>query len=246
MKKLPQTLALLGLCTHVIGMAQTVPASTSLGRVEITGSSIKKIQAEGALPIEILTADDLNKRGISSVEQMLSQFSGNASGADQAVSNNNIFGGDTDRLTGGSANANLRGFGPGSTLVLLNGRRVSTYGMSGEEAEAAKRTSSLPENYEAELLRPFMDNLALEVARALQFFFTSTQYNEVDHIVLAGGCAVIAGLEEVVAARTQIETIVANPFVNMLTAPRIRAKNLIADAPSLMVACGLALRRFDQ
>ena len=131
MKKLPQTLALLGLCTHVAGIAQTAPASTSLGRVEITGSSIKKIQAEGALPIEILTADDLNKRGISSVEQMLSQFSGNASGADQAVSNNNVFGGDTDRLTGGSANANLRGFGPGSTLVLLNGRRVSTYGMSG-------------------------------------------------------------------------------------------------------------------
>ena len=123
---------------------------------------------------------------------------------------------------------------------------MRTYGMSAEEAEAAKRTSSLPENYEAELLRPFMDNLALEVSRALQFFFTSTQYNQVDHIVLAGGCAVIAGLEEVVAARTQVETIVANPFVNMLAAQRVRPKNLIADAPSLMVACGLALRRFDQ
>ena len=123
---------------------------------------------------------------------------------------------------------------------------MRTYGMSGEEAEAAKRTSSLPENYEAELLRPFMDNLALEVSRALQFFFTSTQYNEVDHIVLAGGCAVIAGLEETVAARTQIQTIVANPFVSMLTASRIRPKHLIADAPSLMVACGLALRRLDQ
>jgi len=123
---------------------------------------------------------------------------------------------------------------------------MRTYGMSGEEAEAAKRTSSLPENYEAELLRPFMDNLALEVSRALQFFFTSTQYNEVDHIVLAGGCAVIAGLDEIVATRTQIPTIVANPFVSMLTASRIRPKHLIADAPSLMVACGLALRRFDQ
>ena len=123
---------------------------------------------------------------------------------------------------------------------------MRTYGMSAEEAEAAKRTSSLPENYEAELLRPFMDNLGLEVSRALQFFFTSTQYNQVDHIVLAGGCAVIAGLEEIVAARTQIETVVANPFVSMLTAQRIRPKNLIADAPSLMVACGLALRRFDQ
>ncbi len=131
MKKLTRSLALLGLSTHLVGMAQTPPTTQSLGRVEITGSSIKRIQSEGALPIEILTSDDLVKRGIGSVEQMLNQLSGNASGADNAVSNNNIFGGDTDRLTGGSASANLRGFGPGSTLVLLNGRRVSTHGMSG-------------------------------------------------------------------------------------------------------------------
>ena len=132
----------------------------------------------------------------------------------------------------------------GGNLLTQDIMRV--YGMRIEEAEAAKRTGALPENYEAELLRPFMDSLALEVSRALQFFFTSTQYSRVDYIVLAGGCAVIAGLEEVVAARTQIETIVANPFVNMLTSSRIRPKQLIADAPSLMVACGLALRRFDQ
>jgi len=119
------------------------------------------------------------------------------------------------------------------------------YGMNQEEAEAAKRAGNLPENYEAELLRPFMDNLALEVSRALQFFFTSTQYNQVDHIVLAGGCAVIAGVDEVVAGRTQISTVVANPFANMALSQRIRPKNLAADAPSLMVACGLAMRRFD-
>ncbi|MBL8488270.1 MAG: pilus assembly protein PilM [Rhodocyclaceae bacterium] len=123
---------------------------------------------------------------------------------------------------------------------------VRAYGMSNEEAEAAKRTSSLPENYEAEILSPFMDNLALEVSRALQFFFTSTQYNEVNHIVLAGGCAVIQGLDEVVSGRTQVNTVVANPFVSMVPSSRIRPKNLVSDAPSLLVACGLALRRFDQ
>lgn len=129
---------------------------------------------------------------------------------------------------------------------LLTQDIMRTYGMSGEEAEAAKRTNSLPDNYEAELLRPFIDSLALEVSRALQFFFTSTQYNEVNHIVLAGGCAVIAGLDEVVAARTQVATIVANPFVNMLPSSHIRPHHLVADAPSLLVACGLALRRFDE
>lgn len=119
------------------------------------------------------------------------------------------------------------------------------YGMSYEEAEAGKRTGSLPENYESDLLRPFLDNLALEVSRALQFFFTSTQFNQVDHIVLAGGCAVIPGVDEVVAGRTQVPTHIANPFATMQLSQRVRPKNLAADAPSLMVACGLALRRFD-
>ena len=119
------------------------------------------------------------------------------------------------------------------------------YGMSFEEAESAKRSGSLPENYEPDLLKPFMENLALEVSRALQFFFTSTQFNQVDHIVLAGGCAVLPGVDEIVASRVQVNTVVANPFANMVLSDRVRAKNLIVDAPALMVACGLALRRFD-
>lgn len=122
---------------------------------------------------------------------------------------------------------------------------MRNYGMTPEEAEAAKRTNTLPENYENDLLRPFMDNLALEVSRALQFFFTSTQYNSVDHIVLAGGCSIIPGLDEVVANRTQVETRVANPFVDMQLSQAVTAKRLSQDAPSLLVACGLALRRFD-
>ncbi len=119
------------------------------------------------------------------------------------------------------------------------------YGMTYEEAEVAKRAGSLPEGYEVELLAPFMESLALEISRALQFFFTSTQYNQVDHIVLAGGCAVIPGVDEVVATRTQVSTLIANPFANMALSTHVRAKNLLADASSLMVACGLALRRFD-
>lgn len=130
----------------------------------------------------------------------------------------------------------------GSQLTLDISRH---YGMSIEDAEAAKRSGNLPEGYEAELLNPFMENLALEVSRALQFFFTSTQFNQVDHIVLAGGCAVIPGIDEVVATRTQFNTLVANPFANMLLSDRVRARSLLSDSSSLMVACGLALRRFD-
>jgi type IV pilus assembly protein PilM len=119
------------------------------------------------------------------------------------------------------------------------------YGMSQEEAEAAKRSGGLPENYEAEVLRPFMENAALEVQRAMQFFFTSTQYTSVEHILLTGGSAVIPGLDETVQSRTQINTLVANPFANMAISPRVPLKKLVSDAPSLMVACGLAMRRFD-
>jgi type IV pilus assembly protein PilM len=88
--------------------------------------------------------------------------------------------------------------------------------------------------------------MGLEVSRALQFFFTSTQFNQVDHIVLAGGCAILAGADEAVAARTQINTSVASPFAGMLLSDRVKEKSLLADSPSLLVACGLALRRFDE
>ena len=119
------------------------------------------------------------------------------------------------------------------------------FGLSAEEAEAAKRAGGLPDGYELEVLQPFMGMLALEIARALQFFYTSTQYTQVDHILLSGGCASIPGVEEVVAKRTQVDTRIANPFANMALSSKIRPKNLTQDAPSLMVACGLAMRRFD-
>ncbi|TCV82404.1 pilus assembly protein PilM [Sulfurirhabdus autotrophica] len=120
------------------------------------------------------------------------------------------------------------------------------YSLSAEEAELAKRNGGLPENYESEVLQPFMDTLALEVTRALQFFFSSTQFNRVDHILLAGGCAMIPGLDEAVSSRTQVSTMIANPFTNMALSPRIKPRQLTADAPALLIACGLAMRRFDQ
>ena len=122
---------------------------------------------------------------------------------------------------------------------------VTRYGMSPEEAENAKRSGGLPDDFEAEVLRPFMQNLSTEVQRALQFFFTSTQFHSVDHILLAGGSAVIPGLDEVVNAQTQVPASIANPFAQMQTSPRVQLKRLMIDAPSLIVACGLAMRTFD-
>jgi len=122
----------------------------------------------------------------------------------------------------------------------------SHYGMAFEEAENAKRNGNLPENYYGDVLQPFVEKLSLEVSRALQFFFTSTHFNKVDHIVLTGGCALLSGLEERIAAQTQTHSIIANPFSNMALSQRIKPRQLTQDAPALMVACGLAMRRFDE
>jgi type IV pilus assembly protein PilM len=122
---------------------------------------------------------------------------------------------------------------------------VNRYGMTPDEAENAKRTGALPDDFDTEVMKPFMENLSMEVQRALQFFFTSTQYHAVDHILLAGGSTVIPGLDEVVHTRTQVPTSVANPFALMQASPKVQLKRLMADAPSLIVACGLAMRRFD-
>ncbi len=121
----------------------------------------------------------------------------------------------------------------------------SVFGLSAEEAESAKRNGGLPDNYESDVLSPFRENLVTEIARAMQFFFTTTQYHEVDYIVLAGGCASLPGLDDAVATRTQVSTMVANPFALMTLSSRIKARQLQADAPSLIIACGLAMRRFD-
>jgi len=119
------------------------------------------------------------------------------------------------------------------------------FGLSAEEAELAKRKGGLPENYESDVLALFLENVATEVTRALQFFFTSTQFNEINYVVLAGGCAALSGLDDAVATRTQVSTLVANPFSQMTLSSKIKPQLLQMDAPALMIACGLAMRRFD-
>lgn len=119
------------------------------------------------------------------------------------------------------------------------------YGLSYEEAGMAKRQGGLPDNYVPEVLEPFKEAMAQQVSRSLQFFFSSSQFNSVDQIVLAGGSASIAGIDELIESKLGVPTMVANPFTNMSIAPRIKAQVLSNDAPALMIACGLALRSFD-
>ncbi len=128
----------------------------------------------------------------------------------------------------------------------LTGDISRTYGIPAEEAEQKKRSGDLPADYEAAVLRPFLDTATIEITRALQFFFTSTPYSRVDQIMLAGGSAVLSGLPEALMERSQVPASVISPFKGMEISSNIREKLLRLDAPALLTPCGLAMRRFDR
>ena len=119
------------------------------------------------------------------------------------------------------------------------------YSMSYEEAGLAKRQGGLPETYEVEVLEPFKEAAVQQISRLLQFFYAGSEFNRVDHIVLAGGCAVLPGLPAMVEEQLGVPTIVANPLAQMTLGPKVQAHALNQDAPALMIATGLALRSFD-
>ncbi len=109
----------------------------------------------------------------------------------------------------------------------------SHYGLSPAEAEKAIIDNELPESYAAEVL-----------GRSLQFFFSSSQYNDVDLIVLAGGAASTTGLAEKMQEALSTKTVVANPFARMTIGSKVNKGQLRNDSASLMMACGLAMRGF--
>ncbi len=123
---------------------------------------------------------------------------------------------------------------------------VRQYGFSLEEAESKKRSGELPEDYEANVLRPFVDSMVHEIGRALQFFFTSTPYNKVDYVMLAGGSSALPGLTAAVTQHTTFACSLVNPFDGMEMGSGVRLTKMTREAPSYLTSCGLALRRFMQ
>lgn len=132
---------------------------------------------------------------------------------------------------------------------LFGGRQLTDeiqrrYGLSSEEATLAKRQggSGLPDDYYPEVLEPFRDAVVQQVTRSLQFFYSSTSYSDVDYILLGGGVAAMDGLAELVGQKLNKPTLVANPFRDMSVASRVNRQSLAGEAPSLMIAAGLAMR----
>lgn len=123
---------------------------------------------------------------------------------------------------------------------------VRQYGFSLEEAETKKRSGELPADYATSVLEPFVDSIAQETARALQFFFTSTPHHKVDNVMLAGGSVGLPGLPEQVTKSTSSPCFLTHPFQGMRIGPGVRDKSIGHDGAIYLTACGLALRRFWQ
>ena len=123
---------------------------------------------------------------------------------------------------------------------------VRQYGFSLEEAESKKRSGDLPDDYEVAVLSPFVESMAQEIGRALQYFFSSTPHHKVDHILLAGGSAPLPGLTESVSKQSGFACAVVNPFEGMEVGSAVRMKKMAREAPSYLTSCGLAMRRFLQ
>ncbi|MEQ1560198.1 MAG: pilus assembly protein PilM [Methyloglobulus sp.] len=119
------------------------------------------------------------------------------------------------------------------------------YGFSYEEAGLAKKRGGLPESYTADVLEPFKKVMVQQISRSMQFFVSSSANRNVDGIVLAGGCATISGVDALIEQSLGVTTYIANPFISMALSNKVKPQTLSADAPALLLACGLALRSFD-
>ena len=225
------------------------PSAASSGDVEvlIAASRKEKVQdrqglaeAAGLKPVvvdvesyasRLATARLIEKLPEKGVDTMVALFEvGALTTSMQVIKNNDVLY-ERDQAFGGAQ------------LTQLIARQ---YGFSPEEAENKKRSGDLPEDYEGGVLKPFIDGMAQEIGRALQFFFTSTPHNRVDYVLLAGGSSPLPGLAEAVSQQTSFACLIANPFEGMALGSNIREAKMKREASSYLTSCGLALRRFLQ
>lgn len=122
---------------------------------------------------------------------------------------------------------------------------LSYYGMGYEEAERAKISGDLPRNYVFEVLGPFQTQFLQQIRRSIQIFANSTNYDDVDGILLCGGGAQVEGMTDTLSTELGVPVQIANPFSGRLHATEEMKQQVGDDVSRYMVACGLALRSFE-
>ena len=139
-----------------------------------------------------------------------------------------------------------------SRVQMFGGRQLTDevmerYELSFAEAGLAKKTGEgLPENYQLEVLQPFISDLVQVVNCVLQLFYSSTpRFGKVEKILLAGGVSTMAGVADMVQSHLDIPCEIAKPFEGMEVSTHANPKALERDMPALMIAAGLAMRGLE-
>src|SRR4051812_1068110 len=117
----------LSLATNVAAAIATVGGTSALAqdiRIDVTGSNIKRIEGEGALPVTVITRQDIDRSGATTAMELLQQISANNSVGSTTIANS------VGALTFSAQTASLRGLTGARTLVLINGHRIDSF--SGE------------------------------------------------------------------------------------------------------------------
>ena len=127
-------------------------------------------------------------------------------------------------------------FGSSQLIKLIR----KEYGLSAEEAEGILNSSQPPGDFLTAVQEPFVEMLRQEVSRALQFFYSSSSYSNIDSVVLSGACCALAGLAGDLEVKLRSKVSVLNPVAN--ASVKSRRDAIAAAAPSLSVAYGLSLR----
>src|SRR3546814_16610550 len=91
--------------------------------------------------------------------------------------------------------------------------------------------------YDGEVMEPFKEAMTQQISRLLQFFYAGSEFNRVDQLVLAGGCAAITGIAEMIEEQLGVPSVLANPLAHMSLSPRVKAQDLQQDAQAFMTAC---------
>ena len=134
---LPAGIALI-LATPFAALAQDAPAedATNLDKIVVTGSNIPRSDTETASPVQVITRQEIDRTGKATVAEYLQTLT-----SDGAGSIPKSFG---NGFAGGGAGVSLRGLGAGSTLVLLNGRRLAPFGLADDGQKVFTDLSTIP------------------------------------------------------------------------------------------------------
>lgn len=127
-------------------------------------------------------------------------------------------------------------FGAGQLIKLIR----KEYGVNAEEAEEILKSTQPPGDFLTAVQEPFVEMLRQEISRALQFFYSSSSFSNIDSVVLSGACCALAGLAGDLEVKLRSKVTVLNPVVNANVQSRRDA--IVSAAPSLSIAYGLSLR----